>query len=49
MQMKFNAACDAYVEKHGLMALQEALKPQPTPVPVSDPEPPRRPPGRHYR
>ena len=48
-QLKFNAACEAYVAKHGIVALEEALKPPPTPVPVSDPEPPRRPPGRHYR
>jgi len=49
MQDKFNKACEAYVAKHGIVALEEALKPLPTPVPVSDPEPPRRPPGKHYR
>lgn len=49
MQIKFNKACEAYVAKHGILALEEALKPPPTPVPVSDPEPPRRPPGKHYR
>lgn len=49
MQIKFNKACEAYVAKYGIVALEEALKPPPTPVPVSDPEPPRRPPGKHYR
>lgn len=38
-QLKFNEACERYADKHGIVALEQALKPAPTPVPVSDPEP----------
>ncbi|MBU0800306.1 MAG: hypothetical protein KKA05_04815 [Alphaproteobacteria bacterium] len=48
-QVKFNQAAEAYVAKYGIVAFEEAMKPEPTPVPVSDPEPPRRPQGKHYR
>jgi hypothetical protein len=47
-QINFNKACEAYRDKYGIVALEKALTPPPSPVPVSDPEPPKRR-DRRYR
>lgn len=47
-QLKFNEACERYADKHGIVALEKALTPSRAPVPVSDPEPKRKPDRHKY-